>query len=85
MPLKGALRKIASIRVHPAFFPKAMLVVLIEDISTTDYYSFDCFLCGPVKTHKYHYVDSLSHAQTLTWTNTTDGASLNTAMALLGP
>jgi YD repeat-containing protein len=37
-----------------------------------EYYQYEYCLCGPVKRHKYHYLDSLSNAQTMEWVNTVD-------------
>ena len=37
-----------------------------------EYYEYEYWLCGPVKKHRYHYVDSLNNAQDLDWVITTD-------------
>ena len=37
-----------------------------------EYYQYEYCLCGPVKRHKYHYIDSLSNAQDMEWVNTVD-------------
>ena len=42
--------------------------------STNEYNAFDYCLCGPIKTATYHYIDSLGHAQDMSWVFTTDKA-----------
>jgi len=44
-----------------------------EELQSTDeYYEYQYCLCGAVKQHRYHYIDSESNAQDMDWLDTTD-------------